>query len=153
MRDNKRRYAETKLNLVVGQEVHRLRRTPRGVHCSEASVNEELTPPSLRFVSAPKGLPKTQKVGGQTWEIHYSPDLLHTRNLFGITVGPHRTIVVDTSVSAAEVKDTLFHEILHACLYVNDSFKVSDAPVTEEVIVRSFCPVLIDWMRSNKRWW
>lgn len=124
----------------------------RDLHHSKPSPGVALDG-ELNFVTTPKGMPKKQKLGGQTWSVHFADNLLSSRGMYGVTIIPERMIIVDCSVPDDKMRDILFHELIHVCFSINDSWTVAEHPPDEEVIVRALCPVLLDFLRSNKQWW
>lgn len=152
MRNAKRRTKDALGAHVRRRKVSRVRGWYRNLHGASATGEIDLDI-KLGFVPAPKGMPKSQKICGQVWRVLYSNNLLFTRGLYGVTIPGERVITIDATGPEAKLKDVLFHELIHVCFNINDSWTMSDSPPDEEVIVRALCPVLLDWLRSNKRWW
>lgn len=87
------------------------------------------------------------KLGGQTWTVitrAFDGDL----NLYGRTRARQALIQLDPDQSATQARDTMLHELLHACVS-NTPLNLSDED--EERVVRGITPWLLAALRDNPR--
>lgn len=105
----------------------------------------------ITFVKTPKGFPSTISIASQIWNIKYSDNLTSKENLLGVTLPQDRTIIIDSKQCEDNIRDTLTHELLHACLAVNATHNLDFE--SEERVVRSITVVLSSLLRDNPPWW
>jgi hypothetical protein len=92
-------------------------------------------------------VPGKVKIGGQSWRVKVGP--IHTDDgdyLYGRTVPRRLLIQVAADQAAAQARDTMLHEILHAVVS-NTALGMSDAD--EEQLIRTVTPWLLAVLRDN----
>lgn len=65
----------------------------------------------------------------------------------GRTSVAHQRIAIDLDLGADQIRDTLLHEVLHACRMMLNLELEDDT--AEENAIRALSPVLLDVLRSN----
>ncbi len=103
-------------------------------------------------------LPTTEfdvKVGPFLYHVKYSKEVAREGSCFGCTHNNEQEIYLDPDVKPQKLKQTLLHEILHACTFVNGLVyrfdeKENRLP-TEEEVVWKLSMTLHEVMEDN-RW-
>lgn len=91
--------------------------------------------------------PAKVKIGGQDWAVRmvkFDDDL----SLYGRTKTREALIELANEQPATFLRDTMLHEILHACLSMLPNALADDV---EEQVVRGVSPWLLAVLRDNKR--
>lgn len=91
-------------------------------------------------------MPKAVKVGPYTYRIAVTPDI----DEFGHTANDAHRIAINVDQSAVSMKDTLLHEVLHACFFTVNLRDQVDFE-TEERVVRRLATILLQVLRSNPK--
>jgi hypothetical protein len=94
--------------------------------------------------------PKTVRIGPAKWKIRLA-DLPELDDKLGLTMSRHSTIVIHENQSAAAMRDTVVHEILHAVLVdAGISIALGIDHDDEERMVRLLAPALLGvFFRDN----
>ena len=106
----------------------------------------------MKYVKAPRGFPTQITILGMRWRVLYTPDLLERENCYGKTHYRRMEIQIDSSADPQTMRRTLAHEVIHACLAVNDDA----AQMThegEERVVRALTAPLMSALLDNRPWW
>lgn len=91
-------------------------------------------------------LPKTLRIGHETYRIVNDPKACEAEDANGITVPDERTITIRGDRPTDKVREALLHETLHGCLDAS----VAGLPVkTEERIVNAITGPLLVALRDN----
>jgi hypothetical protein len=90
-------------------------------------------------------IPKTLKLGKETWKIKFDPDLVERENAVGMCYRDKPLILLSPDQTTQELNATFLHELLHAML-VNQHY-ISRAK--EEKIVELISQSLEEVMRRN----
>ena len=93
--------------------------------------------------------PPTIKLGGHDWTIRHAASISDSEEfLYGRTSTRKSLIEVEASQSPQQKRDTVLHEVLHACLTHLSITLVDDE---EEKIVRGLTPWLLAALRDNPK--
>lgn len=91
-------------------------------------------------------MPKHVRVGPFTYRIAVTPDI----DEFGHTANDVHRISINVDQSTVSMKDTLLHEVLHACFFTVNLRDQVDYEA-EERIVRRLSTILLQVLRSNPK--
>lgn len=91
-------------------------------------------------------VPTTIRINGRQWRIVRAP--LPTDH--GLTDHRTRTVTLDTALTGEDLKDTLLHELLHACLGEESGFYLSSNK--EELMIRLLAPRLLGVLKQIRSW-
>lgn len=81
-------------------------------------------------------IPKQLKIGGLIFEIKESEEIANQSNVWGSTHFKKQKIFLDPSEKQQKKEHTLFHEILHACLWssgIGDRLRRLDKDLEEDL--------------------
>ena len=101
--------------------------------------------------------PDKVRVGPHRYRIRYDKDAIdlkatehNERRLYGLTEPVSQLIHIDPTLAASQMRDTVLHEVLHACLSLigADEFL---SPSKEERLVRALSPALLQVLRDNPK--
>lgn len=98
---------------------------------------------------------KSVQVGPFRFKIKWSKKALNKHRLktdldaVGLTLIDDQMILIDPHVGADMQRETLFHEVLHACWFVC-GFRETKK-LTEEQTIVALSPVLLDTLRRNPK--
>ena len=93
-------------------------------------------------------LPKSIRVAGQTVKIQQRD--LSDDDCFGVYYPERKLIVISTGLSDKKTRETLRHELMHACLDISGLSSCTN--FEEEAIVRCFdTHFFTSWTRLEKR--
>lgn len=74
------------------------------------------------FHPTPNGLPSEVRVSGDVWKVLFHSRLYLTAKakapLLGVAIPSERVLIADPQVPDYELRDTVFHEVVHAWLHV-----------------------------------
>lgn len=90
---------------------------------------------------------------GKVWHIKLDPALEDDGEL-GKTLAHKCLIVINPNQSPDQLRDTLWHEIFHACAHENGlqaDFKDDGTVVTEEMMVRRMSTSSLAFLRENPK--
>ena len=101
--------------------------------------------------------PSRVKVGPFVYKIQFMKGGLEKHEFFkkgrtktyalGMFVGQHGLILINTEQAEEQQKETLLHELMHACAYVSSGNGIDD----EESAISSISPTLWAVLRDNPR--
>jgi hypothetical protein len=89
---------------------------------------------------------------GIRWTIKEDKDVVHASGNFGETHFKSNTIYIDPDQSEQNKRDTLWHEIMHAALWVTGMemrMRNKENIPTEEELVRALSTVQLQVLREN----
>lgn len=91
--------------------------------------------------------PTVVRIGAQTWRIKRRKQITHRkRRMYGVTYAESATIELACDVAPCQARDTMLHELLHAC--------ASNTPhgltyEQEEAFIAGVTPFLLTALRDN----
>jgi hypothetical protein len=106
----------------------------------------------MKYIKAPRGFPKQVDILGMRWRVLYSPELLACEQRLGVTRPRETTITLDSTVGAQSMRQTLVHEVIHACFSSNED-NHGLAEEADERVVRALTMPLLSALRDNRPWW
>jgi Zn-dependent peptidase ImmA (M78 family) len=92
---------------------------------------------------------KKVKIGYFTWTVHFQP---LDGDDHGSTSTTKKKIFIDTDQSEQNIKETLLHELLHACFLDCPAFRLDypNSDDREEDVIRHLSPALMQTLTDNK---
>lgn len=100
-----------------------------------------------RSTSRKPVLPDSVEVGHTTFSVTADPEGCRGHGALGVTFCDERRIILDTDMPLDTQRDSLLHEVLHACVYAACGLGLSDA--TEERVVKGLTGPLLSSLRRN----
>jgi hypothetical protein len=91
--------------------------------------------------------PKSLKICGSKWDIQYVDGLLGSWGMHGRTEPSQQAILIGTDQHPQQLKRTLLHEALHACLAASSGHGLGYE--TEETLIRCLEPALMSLLKDN----
>jgi hypothetical protein len=97
-------------------------------------------------------LPNKIKVGPFLYTIEHSSDIAAEGNCYGSTHHNSHKIFIDPKVTEVQQRQTLIHEIMHVCVFINGlTYRLEkDQKVTEEDLIREMSMTFFQVMEDNK---
>ncbi len=86
-------------------------------------------------VATAKGIEEEQSIGGD----------------WGKTLLGAQRIILGTGQAPETLRDTVFHEVIHACFFNTGLASDDEFKAREEAIVRALTPILLDVLRRNPK--
>lgn len=97
--------------------------------------------------------PKTVQVGPHPYRIKFDDTRCNDIECRGQTDADQLQIILNSKLPTSMVRETVLHELLHACLDVQ-GVNVGDKPLLDddehERLVRGLSPILLDVLRRNR---
>lgn len=101
--------------------------------------------------------PDKVRVGPHRYRIRYDKDAIdlkatehNERRLYGLTEPTAQVIHIDPTLAPDQLRDTVLHEVLHACLSLIGADEQL-SPGKEERLVRALSPVLLQVLCDNPK--
>lgn len=103
--------------------------------------------PTYEYAAAPANAPPSViVVGAFHWRVRYVD---FQEDFFGRTSPSHLEIDIDPSLPLDQLKETVLHEVMHACLFVGNSGSSPGKLVDDDAYIESSAPTLLEVLEQN----